>query len=166
MDKIIDFIIKYLKIFPFVIIVFFFIYAKFSRKKYRFNINKDLKIIDSMEGREFEKFISILLKKLGYKTKLTKASNDQGVDIIAQKGFLKIGVQTKRYKNSVGNKAVQEIAAGKNFYKCKKGMVVTNSYFTKSAISLAKANNIELWDRNVLVKKLKKSKIKVKKMYK
>ena len=30
-------------------------------------------------------------------------------------------------------------------------MVITNNYFTDAAIQLAKANNVELWDRNNLM---------------
>ncbi|MBU5292785.1 restriction endonuclease [Anaerosalibacter bizertensis] len=32
-------------------------------------------------------------------------------------------------------------------------MVVTNNYFTPNAIELAKANNVELWDRKTLIEK-------------
>ena len=31
-------------------------------------------------------------------------------------------------------------------------MVITNNYFTESAIQLAKANKVVLWDRNKLMK--------------
>ena len=31
-------------------------------------------------------------------------------------------------------------------------MVVTNSYFTDNAIELAKANDVELWDRDSIMK--------------
>lgn len=33
-------------------------------------------------------------------------------------------------------------------------MVITNSSFTKSAIELAKVNDVILWDRNILTDKL------------
>lgn len=39
-------------------------------------------------------------------------------------------------------------------------MVVTNSYFTKQAQNLAKKNNVELWNRDALIKNLLKTKSK------
>ena len=33
-------------------------------------------------------------------------------------------------------------------------MVITNSTFTKSAIELAKKNNVQLWDRKTLIEKI------------
>jgi len=40
--------------------------------------------------------------------------------------------------------------SGRNHYKADKGVVITNSTFTNSAISLAKSNKIELIDRTKL----------------
>ena len=63
-------------------------------------------------------------------TEITKESGDQGMDVIAEKNGIKIGIQAKCYSSKVSNKAVQEIVAAINHYDCHKGMVVTNSYFT------------------------------------
>ena len=43
---------------------------------------------------------------------------------------------------------------GTGYLSCSKAMVVTNSFYTKPAIELAKANDVQLWDRNDLVKAL------------
>lgn len=115
--------------------------------------------IDKMGGLEFEKFICVLFIKMGYKSNLTKASGDQGVDVIIENDLFKIGIQTKCYSDVVGNSAIQEATAGIKFYKCDKAMVITNNYFTKSAIELAKVNNVILWDRNILVRKINEYKI-------
>ena len=114
----------------------------------------DINDIDIMSGYEFEKFISKLFIKMGYKSYTTKSSGDQGVDVIAENNDVKIAIQTKCYSGNVGNNAIQEIVAGKKFYDADKAIVITNSYFTSSAISLAKKNNIELWDRTVLKEKI------------
>lgn len=111
--------------------------------------------IDLMSGVEFEYFISTLFDNMGYFTSITKASGDQGIDIIATKDGRKIGIQAKCYSGVVSNKAVQEVVAAKQYYKADKIMVVTNSKFTKSAIELAKANDVTLWDRAVLIEKMK-----------
>jgi len=111
--------------------------------------------IDLMTGREFEAFVSELFTKMGFRTEITKASGDQGIDVIAQNDKTKIGIQAKCYSGTVGNAAVQEVVAGLSFYNCDKGIVITNNYFTESAKELAGANNIVLWDRNMLIEKLK-----------
>ena len=97
-------------------------------------------------GEEFEVFLKDLYEFKNYKVTLTPITNDQGADLILEKDGEKCAVQAKFYDTPVGNKAIQEVVAAINFYKCDKGIVVTNNSFTKSAIELAKANNVELID--------------------
>lgn len=107
--------------------------------------------IDYMTGEDFEFFIAQLLAKIGFSNiQLTKGSGDQGVDIIAEKDNIKYAFQCKRYDKPVGNKAVQEVFAGKFFYRCHAAIVVTNNYFTKSAKKLAHENGVVLWDKDFL----------------
>lgn len=110
--------------------------------------------IDLMNGQEFENFIALIFSRMGYQTEVTKASGDQGVDVIATKGDKKIGIQAKCYSNIVGNSAIQEVVAGKAFYKLDKVIVATNNFFTDSASQLAQANGVVLWDRNMLKEKI------------
>ena len=84
---------------------------------------------------------------MGYDVEQTKLSGDQGGDIVIRKFNKKIIVQAKRHKVKVTNKAVQEVVASIKHYNADGGMVVTNNFFTNSAIDLAKSNNIELIDR-------------------
>ncbi len=108
--------------------------------------------IDSMPGHEFENFLKTLFEKQGYKVELTKLSNDQGADLIVSKFGEKIVVQAKRYSAKVSNTAIQEAVAAIKHYGVDRGIVITNSRFTRSAIELAKSNNIELIDRDKLEK--------------
>lgn len=110
--------------------------------------------IDLMDGTEFEELIAKLFRKMGYDAEVTKASGDQGVDVIATKNGFKYGIQAKCYSGQVGNSAIQEVVAGKTYYSLNKAIVVTNNFFTKSAIKLAEANGVVLWDRNILKEKL------------
>ncbi|MBQ2764443.1 MAG: restriction endonuclease [Firmicutes bacterium] len=108
--------------------------------------------IDIMDGHEFEYFCAELLKKNGYENvDVTQGSGDQGIDVIAYKDGIKYGIQCKCYSSDIGNKAVQEVFAGKVFYECHVGVVLTNRFFTKSAEELAKKNGIILWDRKKLL---------------
>ena len=52
---------------------------------------------------------------------------------------------------SVGNRAVQEIAAGKIYWKGTHAILISNSGFTKSAIKLARANRVILISDKELV---------------
>jgi HJR/Mrr/RecB family endonuclease len=110
--------------------------------------------VDLMNGQEFEKFLASIFSKMGYQTEITKTSGDQGIDIIANKEGIKIGIQAKCYSGTVGNSAVQEAVAGKAFYRLDKVIVATNNFFTDSAKQLAQANGIILWDRNILKEKI------------
>jgi restriction system protein len=110
--------------------------------------------LDKLEGQDFEKYLELLFRKLGYKVKRTPYRGDYGADLIIQKDGVQTVVQAKRYKRSVGVKAIQEAVTAKEYYKCSQAMVVTNSYYSQQARKLAKANRVRLWDRNELVNQL------------
>ena len=114
--------------------------------------------IDLMSGKTFEYYICDLLIKMGFGAEVTKLSGDQGADIIAEKDGFKYVIQVKCYKNMVSNKAIQEVVASKKIYNAQKALVVTNSHFTKSAKELAEANNVLLWDREILKEKINQNK--------
>nr|WP_243875240.1 restriction endonuclease [Blautia obeum] len=104
-----------------------------------------------MEGHDFEQFCAKLLKANGFSNVyVTPGSNDQGIDILAEKLGVKYAIQCKRYSSDVGNKAVQEVFAGKSYYNCHVGVVLTNRYFTQSAKELAEKTQIFLWNRDIL----------------
>lgn len=112
-------------------------------------------IVDAMEGHDFEQFCAELLERCGYKNvHVTKGSGDQGVDIIAIKNGVRYAFQCKRYSSRLGNKPVQEVHTGKQFYSCAKGVVITNNYFTRGAEDAARRVGVELWDRDTLIRKM------------
>lgn len=112
-----------------------------------------LPVYDTMEGHDFEYYCADLLKNNGfYNISVTQGSGDQGIDVLAEKGGVKYGIQCKCYSKDIGNKAVQEAFAGKTFYHCHVAVVLTNRFFTKSAQELAAVNQVLLWDRNQLEK--------------
>lgn len=100
-----------------------------------------------MTGREFEEYCAGFLKKRGFrKVRITKASGDQGVDILARRHGRTYAIQCKLYQKPVGNSAIQEAYAGMQYYNCDRGLVMTNSTFTKGARELAESTGIELWE--------------------
>ena len=78
-----------------------------------------------------------MLQGQGWKTRLTKRSGDQGIDIVADRGGVTVVIQCKKYSDPVGNGAVQEVHAGKGFLSADLGVVVSNAEFTRSAKELA-----------------------------
>ena len=120
-------------------------------------IEHELILIDTLTGLEFEDYFAKILTKLGYSATVTKASGDDGGDIIAIKDNTKIVFQCKNYSEPVGNKAVQEVYTAKDIYKCQKAIVITNNYFTKQAKKEAEILLVELWDRDILLKLLCKT---------
>lgn len=102
---------------------------------------------DIMNGYEFESYCGELLKRNGFENvDITPKSGDQGVDILATKDGIKYAFQCKHYASPLGNTPVQEVHAGKQYYNCHVGVVMTNSSFTSSAIHLADATGVLLWD--------------------
>ena len=118
-----------------------------------YTLEEILQAVDVMDGYDFENFSAALLRRRGFeKIEVTKGSGDQGVDITAEKEEIVYAFQCKNFSTKLGNTPIQEVAAGRVFYNCHVGVVLTNSFFTEGAEELAKANMILLWDRNKLEK--------------
>jgi len=92
----------------------------------------------------FEAACAQALRTLGWSTRLTTGSGDQGIDVLAQKGHTRIVVQCKMYAAPVGNKAVQEVYAGKAFANADAAVVVASNGYTKSAKELAGRTGVHL----------------------
>lgn len=106
---------------------------------------------ESLSGREYEALCRGILVKQGWHVETTKVVGDQGVDLIATKGNDKVAIQCKKYSSSIGNWAVQEIVAGKDYYKSHYGVVVSNAPYTRSAKELAQVHGIRLLHHNDLL---------------
>lgn len=106
--------------------------------------------VDSLSGVDFESFIKDIMESWGFQVTATKASGDQGVDLIAELNERRIAIQCKRYTKPVSRHAISDAVAGMAYYGCFETMVVTNNFFTSGAIELAKVNNCTLIDRTQL----------------
>lgn len=101
-------------------------------------------------GVEFEMFLEAVFEELGYDVETTKASGDQGVDLIVTFRGCRIAIQAKGYADSVSNGAVQEAHTGMTYYQCSAAAVITNSRFTRSAIDVAQRVGCQLVDEDLL----------------
>jgi restriction system protein len=110
--------------------------------------------IDRMDGRTFERFLIRHFRRLGYRVDHTGRRGDYGADLVVVENGRRTVVQAKRWTKNVGVQAVQEAVSAKAMYECTAAMVVTNRAFTSQAETLARANDVVLWDRDVLVRQL------------
>ena len=108
------------------------------------NKNAQFGDTSSMDGVEYEQFCKSILEEAGWVVEDTPTSGDQGVDLIASIEDLRVCIQCKCFAKPVGNKAVQEVAAGMIHWNGTHAVVVGKSGFTKSAQNLAGSNKVIL----------------------
>jgi HJR/Mrr/RecB family endonuclease len=108
--------------------------------------------IDHMDGGDFGRYLETLFGRLGYRVEQTPYG--AGADLVIEKDRCRTAVQAKRYFKPVGPRAIQEVLSAKGTYRCDVAMVVSNRAYTLRARRLAAANDVELWDREQLVRRL------------
>ena len=128
--------------------------ARQQRRKRDRLASSRLAEIDVMDGRTFERYLHARFTQLGYAVELTPYQGDWGADLVIRKDGVKTVVQAKRWRRPVGVTAVQEVVAAKGVYGSANALVVTNSRFTDAAKTLARANGVELWNRERLIHEL------------
>lgn len=106
--------------------------------------NPFAKFSDDFTPSEFETFCAATLREHGWDARVTQQSRDQGVDVVASKAGRRVVLQCKLYSSPVGNKAVQEAAAGRAHEQADFGIVVSNNRYTAAAEELAKTNRVLL----------------------
>ena len=126
-------------------------YQDQRRKEYLIDLVK-IEDIDTMTGEAFEQAVGQLFEDLGLfkKIEFTPKTGDFGADLIGYETGKKTAIQCKRQSKNVGVKAVQQVMGGAQYYNCDSMLVITNQFFTKSAIELAHKSNIQLIDREKL----------------
>lgn len=98
-----------------------------------------------MDGHVFEYFCADLLQIEGFKNiEVTKASADNGVDIIATKNNKKYIFQCKCITHTCSNKAVQEIVSANTIYHADVMGVICNTSFSDQAKMLANQNGVQM----------------------
>lgn len=101
-------------------------------------------LINVETGEEFELYLQNLFRELNYKVKHCGKSGDQGGDLIVKKRNITYVIQAKYYTHKLDNTPIQEVVGAIRFYNANRGVVITNSTFTKKAIELANTNRIIL----------------------
>lgn len=106
----------------------------------------------AVSGYDFERFLGLVFRRLGYRVKLTGASGDFGADLVLvdPRTRERIVVQAKHYSSNLGVKPVQEVVAARLHYGADACWAVTNSSFTAAARQLAANNGVVLVDGDEL----------------
>jgi len=106
-----------------------------------------------LPGVEFEVRITKLLERIGFRTELTRATGDGGIDIVAVLDRPIVGgryiVQCKRFgdKSPIGAPMIREFyGAFVSDRSAVKGLFITTSSFTAQAEEFARPLPIELID--------------------
>lgn len=101
-----------------------------------------------MNPAEFEEYISLLFKALGYTTTLNGGPHDGGIDVIAEKDGVKHYIQCKKFITSeVGVSAVRDFyGAMAGRAALGKGFFITTNKFSLDAERFAEDKPIELID--------------------
>ncbi len=98
-----------------------------------------------LSGIDYEHFVASCFEKAGAACQVTRGSGDHGLDILVDYRGCRLAVQCKHYQGKVGNKAIQEVFAAKQFYDCLLAMVVSNSEFTPHARQAAQKLDVYLY---------------------
>jgi Holliday junction resolvasome RuvABC ATP-dependent DNA helicase subunit len=111
--------------------------------------------LDGPSGVEFEKLITSMLGRMGFRAEMTRATGDGGIDIVAHLDKPIVGgrylIQCKRFTGQVGAPIVREFyGAVQADRMAVKGILITTSGFTDQAREFAENLPIELIDRHRL----------------
>ncbi|KKE77827.1 restriction endonuclease [Bacilli bacterium] len=108
---------------------------------------------------EFEELTAHIFRSRGFRTFLTPASGDGGIDIEAvYDGEVFKGtylIQCKLWKNNVGEPQVRDLYGVVQDRQALKGILVTSSGFSPKAVRFAENKNIDLINGQTFIKLLK-----------
>lgn len=115
----------------------------------------------SVNPKKFENVVASVFADVGYRSYVTAYSRDGGIDVVLydNEGH-PIGVQVKRYKNTIKVEQIRSFLGALILGKHTKGIFVTTSSYQKGAITAASASQslltpIELMDADAFLKLLK-----------
>lgn len=121
--------------------------------------------INSLSGDDFEKICFLYFEDKGFNPVMTPKTGDHGVDLVIKdpKDGLKIAVQCKRHKETIGNVELLKLEGGKRFYRCPKTLFITTSNYTNKAKEYAEQCKMDIWNGLIVDDKIgrwKKEKLK------
>ena len=143
-----------------------FLVFPFFRSVYKFNVANNIyekwwirtkeNFWKSLSGRQFEIELANLFRKSGHYAEVTSATDDKGVDIWLIRDNLKIPVQCKAHKKSIGPIAARELIGSMAHFNSNKAILASVSGFTKGVYEYVSDKPIELVDLNWILNQQRK----------
>jgi restriction system protein len=129
-----------------------------SKKKRMTDLDLLKADIFTLEGTDFEELCYMYFADNGYNPERTKATGDHGVDLVIKdpNDGMKIAVQCKRWKNTVGNNELIKLYSGKNAYKCIGTLFITTSTYSKAAKEYSELVRMRTWNGAIVQDKIGK----------
>jgi len=104
--------------------------------------------LDTLTGVEFEATMQRVLQHRGWNVSLTKASGDFGADLLGtDPDGTTWAIQAKRWKDSVGIEAVQQVIGAQAYYRAQRALLMSTAPLTKAAQELAQHVGVTVWLR-------------------
>ena len=97
-----------------------------------------------LSGWSFEREVAKVFQLNGYDARVTKGSNDGGIDINLYKNAKRIIVQCKNYKAAVGPAPVRDLFGVLTSVRAHGAIMVSRTSYTKGAVQFADKHGIKL----------------------
>ncbi len=110
-----------------------------------------LRKLQRMDPVEFENYVGGLFRRLGYRVEGTRASGDEGVDLVLRRGRRTAVVQVKRYQGSVGQPVIRDLYGAMMHAGASEAYLVTTGSITRAARRWAADKPIHLIDGHRLI---------------
>jgi restriction system protein len=116
-------------------------------KRVKAKADLSIETLKKIEWFSFELFCKIYYECIGYKVTKTKAGADGGIDLLLYKNdsavpYALVQCKTRTHRD-VGVNYIRELLGVMTSEKVDKGILITNSDFTKEALKFANDNKIE-----------------------
>ena len=105
-----------------------------------------------LDGREFEKEIANIFRRIGYKATVCKQGGDEGIDIELEKNNEKEIVQCKAHKSKISPSVARDLCGTMINANVKHAYLVTLHGGTTGTIDFCRKNNITIWDVDDIIK--------------
>ncbi len=106
----------------------------------------------NLSGLAFEQQLADLYTRLGFSANVTKASGDEGVDIVLTRNRKTIIVQCKQHSKPVGPAIVRELYGAMISFKADSAILACTSGFTVGVSRFVKGKPIELIDVDAILR--------------
>jgi len=105
----------------------------------------------SLRGTKCEQALAGLYKKMGYSVRKTKASGDEGIDLILSKDGKTTIVQCKGHEKPIGVHAVRELYGTMMHHRADSAVLACPAGFTQGTVQFARNKPIRLVSASELV---------------